>query len=276
MKRGMILGLAAALFFARSVMAQDAPLRVLIFSGLNNHDWRSTTPALLEILKGCPRFGTVDVTEAPGQCDAATFARYDVVVSNWTPYPKTAREWPETAETAFLDFMRNGGGFVVVHAAACTFQEWPPFQEIIGLTWDDKKTSHARYGPFTVKVRSAAHPIARGLSDFSITDELYQNMAALTDKSFDTVFDAFSAKEANGTGKVEPMLIATTFGKGRGVNLMLGHDAAAMRNAGFRTLLLRGAEWAATGRVTIPKPDDWPSVSADANAASAESGAKGR
>lgn len=264
------------MFIASSALSQEAPLRVLIFSGLNNHDWRSTTPALLRIFEGCPRFGAVDVTETPGRCDAATFARYDVIVSNWTPYPKTAREWPEITEKAFLDFIRKGGGFVVVHAAACTFQEWPPFQEIIGLTWDDKKTSHARYGPFTVKVRNAAHPIARGLADFSITDELYQNMTALTDKPFDTVFDAFSAKEANGTGKVEPMLIATTFGKGRGVNLMLGHDAAAMRNTGFQTLLLRSAEWAATGRVTIPKPGDWPSVSTKEDLPPAESSAKGR
>ena len=41
----------------------------------------------------------------------------------------------------------------------------------------------------------------------------------------------------------------TGFGKGRGFTLLLGHSAAFMENAGFRTLLLRGAEWAATGQV---------------------------
>jgi len=245
-----------------SSFAQETPLRVLIVSGLNNHDWRSTTPVLLEMFKGCTRFGTVDVTETPGQCDAATFGRYDAIVSNWTPYPKTAREWPADTEKSFLDFVQNGGGFVVIHAAACTFQEWPAFQGIIGLTWVEKKTSHARYGPFTVKVKNASHPIAQGLTDFAIADELYQNMVALTDRPFDTVFDAFSAKAVGGTDKVEPMLITTSCGRGRGVNLMLGHDAAAMRNAAFRTLLLRSAEWAATGHTAIPKPPDWPSVSA--------------
>ncbi|MCX5758382.1 MAG: ThuA domain-containing protein, partial [Candidatus Hydrogenedentes bacterium] len=263
MERGLIrralFGLIVALVACGSAVAKDTPLRALIFSGMNNHDWRSTTPELEAMFKACPRFGTLDVTDNPGQCDAATLARYDVIVSNWTPYPKTAREWPEATEKAFLDFMNKGGGFVVFHASACTFQEWPAFQQIIGLTWEEKKTSHARYGTFKVAVRDATHPIACGLSDFYITDELYQNMVAKTDKPFNVIFDAFSAKAAGGTDKVEPMLIAMPCGNGRSVNLMLGHDAAAMRSVAFRTLMLRSAEWAATGRATIPLPADWPS-----------------
>jgi len=180
-------------------------------------------------------------------------------VSNWTPYPKTAREWPEATEKAFLDFVRNGGGFLVFHAAACTFQEWPEFQRVIGLTWQADKTSHTAYSTFKVRVKDAKHPIARGLDDFYTTDELYQNMVCMTDNPFGVVFDAYAAKSVNGTEKDEPMLITMRYGRGRAVNLMLGHDAPAMRNAGFQTLLLRGAEWAATGRVTIPAPGDWPS-----------------
>jgi len=33
-----------------------------------------------------------------------------------------------------------------------------------------------------------------------------------------------------------------------------------MAGVGFRTLMLRGTEWAATGKVTIPIPADWPEV----------------
>ena len=32
----------------------------------------------------------------------------------------------------------------------------------------------------------------------------------------------------------------------------------AMQCAGFATALVRGAEWAATGKVTLPIPDDFP------------------
>ncbi len=251
--------LAVAVIACGTAAAKDAPLRVLVFSGLNNHDWKSTTPVLLDALKKCGRFGVVDVTDDPGKCDAAQLARYDVIVSNWTPYPRTAREWSGATEKAFLDFVRNGGGFLVIHAAACTYQEWPEFQKVIGLTWQADKTSHTHYSTFKVGVKDAKHPIVRGLTDFYTTDELYQNMVCLTDNPFKVVFDAYSAKSVNGTEKNEPMLITMQYGKGRAVNLMLGHDAPAMRNVGFQTLLLRGTEWAASGRVTIPAPKDWPS-----------------
>ena len=45
---------------------------------------------------------------------------------------------------------------------------------------------------------------------------------------------------------------------------MLGHcgqtldNNPAMQCAGFQTLFLRGAEWVATGKVTQPLPDDFP------------------
>ena len=119
------------LSFVRAAEDQGAPkLRVLIFSGLNNHDWRSTTPAIEKMFRDCSRFGTVDVTDTPADLDAGRLAAYDVIVSNWTPYPDTRRTWRPELEAAFLDFVRSGGGFVVIHAAACTFQVWPEFQDL--------------------------------------------------------------------------------------------------------------------------------------------------
>jgi type 1 glutamine amidotransferase len=54
------------------------------------------------------------------------------------------------------------------------------------------------------------------------------------------------------------------YGKARIFHIMLGHcgpteeDNPAMQCAGFQTLLLRGAEWAATGEVTQSLPADFP------------------
>jgi type 1 glutamine amidotransferase/HEAT repeat protein len=240
---------------------EPARLRVLIFSGLNNHDWRSTTPVIKKMLTDCARFGTVDVTEDPAGLTAATLARYDVLVSNWTPYPETRRSWRPETEAAFLDFVRRGGGFVVIHAAACTFQPWPEFQQLIALTWKADYTAHGTYHTFKVSVEDQAHPIARGLTDFYTTDELYHQMVQMTEPPLHVVFKAFSAKDQAGTGRHEPVLVCTELGRGRGVNLVLGHDAAAM-GAGFGTLLLRSAEWAASGQVTLPPPAIWPSTPA--------------
>jgi len=48
---------------------------VLIFSGLNNHDWRSTTPVIKTMFTDCARFGTVDVTENPAGLNGLGFGQ---------------------------------------------------------------------------------------------------------------------------------------------------------------------------------------------------------
>jgi type 1 glutamine amidotransferase len=48
------------------------------------------------------------------------------------------------------------------------------------------------------------------------------------------------------------------YGKGRVFAIVLGHDVKAMSCVGFQTLLSRGCEWAATGKVTLTAPKDFP------------------
>jgi type 1 glutamine amidotransferase len=47
-------------------------------------------------------------------------------------------------------------------------------------------------------------------------------------------------------------------GKGRVFHTTLGHDVPAMRCVGFIFTYQRGAEWAATGKVTQKLPADFP------------------
>jgi type 1 glutamine amidotransferase len=56
------------------------------------------------------------------------------------------------------------------------------------------------------------------------------------------------------------MLMAIRYGQGRVFHTTLGHDVAAMQCVGFIVTLQRGAEWAATGRVTLPLPPDFPTA----------------
>jgi type 1 glutamine amidotransferase len=44
------------------------------------------------------------------------------------------------------------------------------------------------------------------------------------------------------------------FDQGRVFHTVLGHGPAAMAGLGFQVTMQRGAEWAATGKVTLPPP----------------------
>lgn len=241
------------------------PIRVLILTGANNHDWQQTTPVLKKLIEDCPRFKIVDVIADPSKCTAATFAACDVVVSNWSAYPAmTGHQWGAAAEKAFVDAIKSGKGFVTFHAGAATSHDWPEFQQLVGITWKLDHTAHNAYHTFKVTIDDAEHPITRGMTDFWTTDELWHNMVPMAGSMPKPLVSAYSERSFGGTGKFEPVLIATELDKGRGLNLVLGHDAHAMRNVGWRTLMLRGAEWAATGQVTISIPDNWPRTAAAA------------
>ncbi len=232
-------------------------IRLLILSGANNHDWKSTTPLLRKMYEQSGRF-TVSVTEDVPSLKAADFARYDALVCNYTTYPNMAgHRWPAETEKAFLDYIAAGHGLVLFHAASTAWNDWPEFGELIGLTWQKNASAHGDYHSFTVTIVDREHPVTRGMKNFQhVKDELYHRQ--LKHATAHVLATAYSAKSKRGTGNDEPMVVVTEHGRGRVFHNAMGHDVAAMRGVPWQTLMLRGTEWAATGRVTIPIPADWP------------------
>ena len=58
-------------------------VRVLVLSGHNNHDWRSTTPLLEDLLEDCGGRFDVRVNESPIGLSARTLAPYDLLVLDY-------------------------------------------------------------------------------------------------------------------------------------------------------------------------------------------------
>jgi len=71
---------------------------------------------------------------------------------------------------------------------------------------------------------------------------------------------AYADPKQRGSGRDEPMLMVVQYGKGRVFHTTLGHADYSMEGVGFITTLLRGSEWAATGAVTLPVPEDFPTA----------------
>ena len=137
---------AAAPASGDSPFFEHGKIRVLILSGRNNHDWRSTTPFLKRILEASGRFD-VRVTEEPAGIDAATLRPYDVLVSDYC-----GPRWGATAEQAVAAFVRSGKGLAAVHAASYPFGDmpvlgpghkptgqteapWPEWAALVGASW---------------------------------------------------------------------------------------------------------------------------------------------
>ena len=99
-----------------------------------------------------------------------------------------------------------------------------------------------------MRVENVRHPVTEGLEPFTIRDELW-NAPGLAEGA-EVLASSFSAPDQGGTGRWEPAVLAGRFGQGRTLTVLLGHDAEAMDDPGFRTLLRRAVEWAATGRVS--------------------------
>lgn len=219
---------------------------VLILSGQNNHAWQQTTPVLVELFEQNENF-RVDIDEQPENLTADKLEKYDVIVSNYNTFGDATKpkKWSEKAQKAFLDFIRQGKGHVTVHAGGSSFYDWPEYHKIVP-SWGSK-TNHGPLHVFQVRPTDTEHPITKGLEDFSTKDEFW-NDTVFPEGSV-VLLDAFSSPDYSGSGKNEPLLTVSKYGRGRCAGFMLGHDVQAMSNPGFGQVFVRSVEWAATGSV---------------------------
>jgi type 1 glutamine amidotransferase len=221
------------------------------------HDWRASTEYLRGVLERSGRF-EVKVVEQPAGIGEATLRPFDVVVLNYN-----GPRWGGGTERAVEEFVRAGKGLVSFHGVTYgTFYGqvfdgrwkagpdggWLNYPSLIGARWQPANIGHGRRHVFDVEWQDRAHPIAQGLPEkFTANDELYHKLDLLPQAR--VLASAMSEGSTGGTGKVEPIVWAAPFGKGRTMHLTLGHDLSAMSQAGFVAAFSRGVEWAATGAV---------------------------
>ncbi len=255
------------------------PSILLIDGDERFHDRSETTPVLKAILE--PYFEVSTATVMDRQPFEPDFTDYDAVVSTYNDVMQVGlgggRPWPEETRQAFAEYVRSGGGFVSIHAADNAFPEWPAYNRIVGVggwrgrnekdgpylrfrdegvvrdTAPGRGGSHGMRHEFLIVARQPHHPILEGLPRWWMhaRDELYDRLRGPAEK-VEVLATAYSETSTGGSGEHEPMLMTVSFGEGRVFHTVLGHDTLSMNGIGFQITLLRGTEWAATGRVTIP------------------------
>lgn len=266
-----------------AVESKSKKLRALIIDGQNNHGvWPKTTKIMKKYLEDTKIFEVEIATTSPKATDEnfkPKFSEYDVVISNYN-----GAAWPKETQKSFVKFIKDGGGFVVVHAANNSFGTWREYNEIIGLGgWggrsektgpyvyfddegkkvvDTSKGRGGHHGPqhaFQIVVRDDKHPITKGMPSawMHAKDELYDKLRGPAG-NMTILATALAAKDKGGTGRHEPMLMTIEYGKGRIFHTPMGHAVYSFECVGFIVSFKRGCEWAATGKVTQRIPGDFP------------------
>jgi type 1 glutamine amidotransferase len=288
-KQYLLYIVAAGLFTLLSACKNESGYKTLIITGQNNHNWKASSPVLKQILDETGLFSTEIMTTPDKGGDMKTFdpdfSKYKLVVIDYN-----GDSWSEKTNMAFVDYVKNGGGVVIYHAADNSFPNWKEFNEMIGLGgWGDRNQkngpyvyyknnqlivdttagiagTHGKRREYIVRTRITDHPITKGLPVRWLhgNDELYSLLRGPA-KNMQILATAFADSAAGGgTMRDEPMLFTITYGKGRIFHTTMGHadegGGPSMHCAGFITTLQRGAEWAVTGNVTQKIPWDFPSA----------------
>src|SRR5688500_9687578 len=137
---------AAVLALSAAVAPAQDPLRVLLVTGANNHDWEWTSGEIAAALAETGRFA-VTVTSEPGKDLAApTLREHRAIVLDYN-----GPRWGEAAEQNFLAAVEAGAGVVVIHAANNAFDGWTEYEKLVGLLWrrgEGRAAGHGAYHPF--------------------------------------------------------------------------------------------------------------------------------
>lgn len=147
----------------------------------------------------------------------------------------------DRARTVLEAYVRGGGGFLAVHAAANAEPDWPFFGELLGTRFAD----HPPLQPGVVRVEDAGHPAtAHGPAEWAWTDEWYNFTSHPRDAGVHVLLRADESTYSGGThGEDHPLAWCHEKASGRFFFTALGHTAQAYADPVFRAHLSGALRW---------------------------------
>jgi type 1 glutamine amidotransferase len=232
----IILLSSLALLTPGATQAAAETGRILVFTRTAGyrHDSIPTAVATLRKLAGQEGF-TADHSEDAGDINAANLARYRIVVFAST----TGDVLDEAQQHALQEFVRQGGGFVGVHAATDTEYDWPWYGELVGAYF---RSHPPGLHSTLVQPERGGKPAGK---PWPIRDELYNyrsnprgqvRVAATIDER---------TYEGGTMAADHPITWCHAFDGGRSWYTGLGHDTAVYEDTNFLAQLRRGLRYAA-------------------------------
>ncbi|MCI3934039.1 ThuA domain-containing protein [Streptomyces sp. AN091965] len=215
--------------------------RVLVFSKTAGfrHDSIPDGIAAVRGLGAAHGF-SVDATDDARAFTLKNLSRYDAVV--WLS--TTGDVLNSAQQTAFERYVRAGGGYAGVHAAADTEYDWPFYGALVGAHFQ----SHPAVQPAKIKVEDHAHPATAHLgAGWDRTDEWYNyrsnprtraRVLASLDES------SYSGGSMGGDHPIAWCQSSVDGGAGRSFYTGGGHTKQSYADPAFRRHLLGGIQYA--------------------------------
>jgi len=238
---GLLLGFGALRPPAAQEMADPAEPTpaVLVFSKTAGFRHASIPGGVAAIRALGEKLGVaVEHTEDSAALTVENLDRFDVVVFLST----TGDVLNDEQQDAFESYIRQGGGYVGVHAAADTEYEWPFYGRLVGAYF----AGHPMVQPATIRVEARSHPSTEHLaSEWVRTDEWYNFRKSPRNEV--TVLLSLDESTYQGGSMRGDHPIAWCHEKlgGRAFYTGLGHTRASFREPEFLAHLAGGIAWAA-------------------------------
>jgi uncharacterized protein len=206
------------------IEAQAKNIEVL-FLGHNSQHHNSAKYAPMLTAALAPDGINITYTPDPADLNAASLAKYDALMI-YANHTKITTE----QETALLDFVAGGKGFLPIHSASFCFQNSPAYIALVGAQFLRHGT-----GEFTVEIVKPDHPVMAGMKPFQVWDETYVHTKHNPDR-------VVLMERVDAEGR-EPWTWVRTHGKGRVFYTAYGHDDRVWSNPNFHLLMKNAVRW---------------------------------
>ncbi|MFM7843970.1 MAG: ThuA domain-containing protein, partial [Planctomycetota bacterium] len=260
----------------------EPAIRVLMFAGNAAHEWhnwRRTTPAIVTALERDPRI-QVDVSLDIEDLARRRLSDYQVILQNYVNW-HDPRPLSDEARRAFTEFLRSGGGLVLVHFAngafnfslpMATASDWPEYRRMVRRVWNhqgkgEAQSGHDAFGKFQVALTAVKHPLTTGLGGFEVTDELYFRQDG------EEPIEPLLTARSKVTGRDEPLAWTYRYGEGRVFQTLLGHSEQTYQTFEPREMLRRAVAYCAQREIKPLEPAQDPAIGVAANTPAAKPGA---
>ncbi|MEN8228446.1 MAG: ThuA domain-containing protein [Bacteroidota bacterium] len=183
-------------------------------------------------------FDTISHPHAPNLLQSNQVEAYDLLL-----FYDFIPDMPLKDSSIYIQITEKGIPLLFLHHAIGTFQKWDGYKEMVGGRYvmpgfAADSSLHSDYNhdiEMEVKVISQNHPVTQGISNFTIHDEGYSNLALLEGVTPLLTTDHPDCSSLVGW--------THTFNSSETVYLIFGHDKHAYENASFRNLLLNAINW---------------------------------